>query len=128
MLGGGHELFQAWRTELSRLDEAQDLLLVNDRQTAIHAMMEGHTPAGEVEAYRQGRQGDDMTKQADRVVISHGPPIGEMDPFVGFGQGKPGAVSRAGFGRWVSETLVETRQVAVQDGIGLGGIRRSGPA
>ena len=90
MLGGGHKLFQAGRTQLGRLDEAQDLLLVNNRQTAIHAVVEGHASAGEVEAHRHGRQGDDMAKQADGVVIGHGPPVGKMDLLIGLGQGKPG--------------------------------------
>jgi hypothetical protein len=59
-LGGRHKLFQAGRTQLGRLDEAQDLLLVNDRQTAIHAVMKGNTPAGEVEAFDEGNVKDDI--------------------------------------------------------------------
>jgi len=93
VLHGRHELFQTRRTELGRLDEAQDAVLVNDRQAAIHAMMEGNMPAGEVEAHRHRRQGGDLTKQADSVVIGHGSPVGKMDLLIGFGQGKPGAVS-----------------------------------
>jgi hypothetical protein len=124
--GGRHELFQAGRTWLGWLDEAQDSVLIDRSQVAIHPVMKSNTPTGEVKAYRQGRQGDDVAKQADRMVIGHSPPVGEMDLLVGLGQGKPGAVGRAGLGWWLSEALVETGQVAGQDGIGLDGIGRPG--
>jgi len=96
--GGWDRLLQPRRAQLRRLDETDDLVLVNDRQTTIHAVMKGNPPVGEVEANRPARQGDGLTKQTDAVVLGHSLPVSEMDLLVGLGQGKPGAVGRAGFG------------------------------
>jgi len=42
-------LLQARRPELGGLEEAEDVVTIDDSQAAIHTMMEGNAPAGEVE-------------------------------------------------------------------------------
>ena len=128
MLGGGHKLFQAGRTQLGRLDEAQDLLLVNNRQTAIHAVVEGDTPTGQVETGRQRRPGQDVAEEADGVVIGHGTPVGEVDAGVGLGQGEGRTIGRARHSRRLAEALVEACQKGGQDGIRLHRIGGTGAA
>ena len=53
--GSGRELLQAGRAKLDGLEEAQELVAIDDGQTAIHAVVEGETATGQVEARRQGR-------------------------------------------------------------------------
>lgn len=53
--GSGSELLQAGRAKLDGLEEAQELVAIDDGQTAIHAVVEGETATGQVEARRQGR-------------------------------------------------------------------------
>lgn len=48
-LGRRHKLLQARRPELGGLEEAEDVVTIDDSQAAIHTMMEGNAPAGEVE-------------------------------------------------------------------------------
>ncbi len=44
----------------------------NTQTPAIHAVVEGDTPTGQVKAGRQGRQDQDVAEEADGVVIGHG--------------------------------------------------------
>jgi hypothetical protein len=87
VLGGRLELLQAGWAKLSRLEEAEDEVTEDDGQTAIHAVVEGDTPTGQVKAGRQRRQGQDVAEQANGVVVDHSTPVGEVDAGVGLGQG-----------------------------------------
>ena len=69
MLGGGFELLQAGRAEVGGLEEAEELVAIDDGQPAIHAVVEGDAPAGEVETNGQRRQSQDVAEEANGVVV-----------------------------------------------------------
>ncbi len=128
MLGGRLELLQAGWAKLSRLEEAEDEVTEDDGQTAIHAVVEGDTPTGQVKAGRQGRQDQDVAEEADGVVIGHGTPVGEVDAGVGLGQGEGRTIGRARHSRRLAEALVEACQKGGQEGIRLHRIGGTGAA
>ena len=79
------ELLKTGGSELNRLKQTKNLLLVNHSQAAIQAMTKLDTASGQVETDGYIRQIQIMSKKRDGVVIGHGAPVGEADPGVGFG-------------------------------------------
>ena len=77
---------------MGRLEETEEEVAIDDGQTTIHAVVEGDTPTGQVEASGQGRQRQEVAEEADGVVIGHSAPVGEVDASIGLGQGEGGTI------------------------------------
>ena len=93
VLGSWVKLLQAWRSQLGWLPRTHELTLIEDGQTAIHAVAQFHGAAGKGATSREGWQGQDMTKEGNGVVPGDGTPVGEADALVGLGSGQARTIS-----------------------------------
>ena len=94
---------------MSGLKQTENLVLVNDSQAAIYAMMKLDTSTGKVQTDGHIRQIQIIAEKGDGVVLGNGAPISEVDSGISLGARQLGAVGATRLSWGFGEPFVETR-------------------